>query len=384
MITYSATEPNAFYAALETERPRIVRLCGYLIGDTSAAEDVAQEVLIEAWRHIENLNDPQALRAWLSGIARNVSARWLRKKGRGGFVWDTVLDDSDTTLQATTDDDVLLDLEHQDLAVLLDRAMELLPPDTRAVLVQKYLEEASYEEIATRLGLSENVTAVRLHRGRVALRKVLTTDFVDEAASMGLFNPDETWQTTRIWCTGCGNRYLLGQFTTEHFKLRCPVCDDEPNAYHSQSKSTTFLKGIRAFRPALTRFTAWMDSYFRAAIAQGEAICRSCGRITPLRHGFPYYAPPSYHSQRGIHVLCDACGAGSYESLDGLGLSLPEGREFFKKHPRIRTLQQVEVEHNGVPALVTRFEAINDPATFAVILNRDTYEVLEIAGAYHE
>ncbi|MCB0214705.1 MAG: hypothetical protein KDJ52_35530, partial [Anaerolineae bacterium] len=41
-----------FYAILDAERPRLIRLCTAILGNADAAEDVTQEALLEAWRSI--------------------------------------------------------------------------------------------------------------------------------------------------------------------------------------------------------------------------------------------------------------------------------------------------------------------------------------------
>ena len=71
-----------FEAKLSAERARLVGLCARLIGDVDAAEDLAQETLIEAWRHRERLYDPDGFSAWTSAIARNVCRRWERERGQ--------------------------------------------------------------------------------------------------------------------------------------------------------------------------------------------------------------------------------------------------------------------------------------------------------------
>jgi DNA-directed RNA polymerase specialized sigma24 family protein len=50
-------------AALLGERARLVRLCARLTGDWDAAEDLAQETFVEAWRALDRLRDPGGLRA---------------------------------------------------------------------------------------------------------------------------------------------------------------------------------------------------------------------------------------------------------------------------------------------------------------------------------
>ena len=63
------------------QRARLVRLCATVVGDASAAEDLAQEALLTAWRLQHRLTDPTGADAWLNAIARNVCRRWLRARG---------------------------------------------------------------------------------------------------------------------------------------------------------------------------------------------------------------------------------------------------------------------------------------------------------------
>ena len=67
---------------LPSEWPRLVRLCAHFTGDRDAAEDLAQETLIEAWRQQDRVYDWQGYSSWLSAIARNLSLRWIRQRGR--------------------------------------------------------------------------------------------------------------------------------------------------------------------------------------------------------------------------------------------------------------------------------------------------------------
>lgn len=379
-MTYHTTMNSpTLHDALDAERPRIVRICTYWLGDTASAEDAAQEVLIEAWRHFDQLRDPASFSAWIAGIARNVCARVGRKQGRESartipapvepFPFEGLPDESD----------FIVELEREELAVLLDRALALLPDDARAILIQKYIEEQSNKEIADYLGINLNATAVRLHRGKVALRKVLKNHFAEASATTGLLDPSDIWQETTIWCPNCGRQRLVGKWTQEEFLLRCPTCHTVPGIYQAQSGPTDIFDGVKGYRPALRRFTRWMYLYLGSAIPNGSVRCRRCQRTTPLRQGFPAYAPEILHTIRGIHVLCDHCGVGSYESLDDFVLSLPRGQAFFRAHPRIHVLPQIEIEYAGTSALVVRHASVTDSATYDVIVNRATYEILEIA-----
>jgi RNA polymerase sigma-70 factor (ECF subfamily) len=372
------SEPPQLHLALEQERPYLVRLCTSWLGDPVVAEDVVQETLLEAWRKIENLRDPQAFRSWLSGIARNMSLRRLRQQGRDSVMMQTAQRRDDILATIPTDFDFEVELDRADMAQLLDQALALLPADTRTVLIQKYIENHPHHVIAQQLGISENVVAVRLHRGKLALRKMLAQELQTDANAFGLLTAVDTWQATRIWCTGCGQHRLLGRLNETEFILRCPSCNDEPNSFHSQNINDhpSFDANFKTFRPALKHFCSQMDELFQTAVLQGFVPCHKCNQPLPLQRTVAHYAPPSVRAKRGVHLYCHNCQTGSYESLEGLALNQPQGRDFFQAHPRILALPQQEIERAGVPAVVVSFASVSDNATYDVVLKRDTYETL--------
>ena len=143
MVSDEIATPDDLNSALFAERARLVRLCASLTGAPSAAEDLAQETLLEAWRSWAKLADRQALAPWLSGIARNVCRRWRRRRGREAmYMMREALDDAAAQPATSLDDDgdPTIELERHELAALLDRALALLPPETRLALVQHYIE----------------------------------------------------------------------------------------------------------------------------------------------------------------------------------------------------------------------------------------------------
>ncbi len=62
-------------------RPRLLRLAHLNGMSPDMADDVVQETMMEAWRHIEKLRDPQRFHAWLDGICRNVCRRYKTPDG---------------------------------------------------------------------------------------------------------------------------------------------------------------------------------------------------------------------------------------------------------------------------------------------------------------
>ena len=139
MARQVAENAAAWDLRLHTERARLVRLCASLTGNCDAAEDLAQETLVEAWRHAHKLYDPSGRDRWLAAIARNVCRRWLRARGRdlARCAYGSRDADAAEPVDGPVDElDVEVDLERHELAQLLDRALALLPPVTRQVLIE--------------------------------------------------------------------------------------------------------------------------------------------------------------------------------------------------------------------------------------------------------
>ncbi len=243
----------------QEERARLAGLCRKLTGNADVAEDLAQETLLLAWRSLEGLREPEKHTQWLAGIARNVSLRWLRQQGRDQAHSLVLPQDSTesgtTSLEELVADefDLEIELERRELVTLLDRALALLPAETRAVLVKRYIEESPLAEIAAQMDTNASAVAMRLQRGKLALRKVLTSEMQEE-----------------------------------------------------------LINSI---------------------------------------------------------------------SLESLALFLPEGRAFSRTHPRIHQLPNRSIEFAGRPAIVTHFESLTESASFEVISDHETYEVLKIIGS---
>ena len=370
------------------ERTRLVRLCARLTGDADAAEDLAQETLLEAWRHAHKLHDPEGYAPWLSAIARNVCLRWRQRRGRelGRLAQPGLHHDGDVSelLDAQPDSfDLEVELERNELAQLLDRALALLPPETRTALVERYVEETPLAEVAARMGMTDSGLKARLHRGKLTLSRVLLTHFPAEAAAYGLLKHDaDMGQETRIWCACCGRARLLGSFdqAVGELSLGCPRCTPRQSNGYSWSRLPEVFRGVKGYRAALSRQVVWAHDYAQEALKSRAVACVYCGGPAVLHIGPPPDGAPEIQGRRGVHVRCEVCHAPVWLSLTSLALALPEGRRFWRRYPRIHTLPEREIEVDGSAALVESYRDRTGSARLDVVFARDTLDVIRVHG----
>jgi hypothetical protein len=323
--------------------------------------------------------------------------RWLRKKQRDVahliqlYASPQVQNTSsvDLTDMFAEDLDFEVELERKELIELLDRALALLPADTRSILIQRYVEETPLVEVAERLGTNAHAVAMRLQRGKLALHRVLTTTMHHEIVSYKPSILADEWEETPLWCYICGQHRLLGKRTASvgELLLKCPACSPGSAEVISTNR-ISHLQGVKGYKPLLTRLRDWCDRYYRTALKQGFIACEICGQAIPASiswlEDLPSWARGEkdrlrcawHNNDRVVNTLCPSCKGSSTISLEGLVLSLPEGRRFLQISPRIRTLPRQQVEVDGQAALITRFESVTTSASLTIVSAYDTYEVL--------
>lgn len=146
------------------------RTLGYLrgiVGDD--AEDAQQEVWLAVYRHLRDLADPGAFRTWLFRITRYRAIDFLRRRKREHELIDDVSVDTVAipASESEDDDDALVDEE------ALTAALMAMPPPQREVMLLRYRDGLSYQEIATVVGRPIGTVRTRLHHAKKRLQESL-------------------------------------------------------------------------------------------------------------------------------------------------------------------------------------------------------------------
>jgi RNA polymerase sigma-70 factor (ECF subfamily) len=168
-VAASTWVPPTWEEVVTDHSARVYRLAYRLTGNRHDAEDLTQEVFVRVFRSLSNYQ-PGTFEGWLHRITTNLFLDQVRRKQRIRF--DALAEDAGEKLPST-DVGPERAFEHRNLDDDVQRALDALPPDFRAVVVLCDIEGLSYEEIAATLGVKLGTVRSRIHRGRAQLRAAL-------------------------------------------------------------------------------------------------------------------------------------------------------------------------------------------------------------------
>jgi RNA polymerase sigma factor (sigma-70 family) len=179
---------DAFGQIVAQYQSLICSLAYSATGSLSQSEDLAQETFLAAWKQLADLREPEKLRAWLCGIARNLINYSLRRQGREPSHAAEPLEtmEEPPSLEPLPPDQAI----GREEEAILWRSLERIPEIYREPLVLFYRKHQSIKAVAQGLELSEDAVKQRLSRGRKLLHEQVLV-FVEGALERT--NPDRAF-----------------------------------------------------------------------------------------------------------------------------------------------------------------------------------------------
>jgi RNA polymerase sigma-70 factor (ECF subfamily) len=160
--------PERFEAEAMPHLNDIFRTASRMVGDKSRAEDVVQEVYLQAWKSFARFESGTNCRAWLYKILFHCVNHHRRKWFRFPLLKETEeFIEANLTYQAPVPEH----LTDEDILAALDR----IPGDFRAVVLLVDVEEFPYKEASDILSIPIGTVMSRLSRGRKLLREQLVS-----------------------------------------------------------------------------------------------------------------------------------------------------------------------------------------------------------------
>lgn len=156
-------DKEAFAELIERYLRPLRYFVGRLLDDAQTSEDIFQETWLTVIRGIHGLRRPDAFSTWLYRIARNKVYQQLRKKK----VWSEL---SENIAVPDENEDDVVSLED---AAKVHRCLRELRPEHKEVLMLRFLEQMSYQQIAEVLDCNLGTVKSRVYYAKLALKKEL-------------------------------------------------------------------------------------------------------------------------------------------------------------------------------------------------------------------
>ncbi|GMW02344.1 MAG: RNA polymerase sigma factor [Candidatus Hydrogenedentota bacterium] len=180
-------DTDAFGKLVESYQGAVFATAYYYAGRYGAAEDIAQDAFLEAYRNLRNLRDPNRFGPWLKELTCRTSANWLRKHGK------RLQNETPLPYRRTISiEDARLGpeqlSERNEKIERINRAIDALPERYRLPVVLRYLQELSYHEISEFTGESKDEIRGVLERASRLMRDILEGRSSEE---------QDTWRRVR-------------------------------------------------------------------------------------------------------------------------------------------------------------------------------------------
>lgn len=169
-------DQNAYADIVNLYQHKLYQVCYRMLSNQQEAEDIAQEAFIRAYINLHSYDQKRKFSTWLYRIATNLCIDRIRKKKPDYYLDAEVAGTDGLDMYSQIAADELLPEEAVEQMELQDRIqyeISRLPDKYRSVIVLKYIEELSLQEISEILDMPLGTVKTRIHRGREALRKQL-------------------------------------------------------------------------------------------------------------------------------------------------------------------------------------------------------------------
>ena len=164
IIEKSLEDLNYFACLYDRYEPKLLRYIKKIsMADPEESSDILQDAFIKMWKNLNSYDDGLKLSSWLYRIVHNETISFCRKKR--SFGKNNKLELEDIRLDDLTDD-IDTEINPETRFFLTHEVLDKLALKYREVLILKFMEKMSYEEISDVLKIPEGTVATRINRAK--------------------------------------------------------------------------------------------------------------------------------------------------------------------------------------------------------------------------
>jgi len=137
-----------------------------MLNDQMQADDIVQNVFIKLYQNLDSIHNRQSIQFWLFKTSRNEILALFRNRGNKQL-YSNSLDVEDVEIESTFS--LTEEFENKELCKLIRNELNNMNEDFREVFVLREYSGLNYKEIASLLGINEELVKSRLYKARQKL-----------------------------------------------------------------------------------------------------------------------------------------------------------------------------------------------------------------------
>ena len=162
-------DADAFEQLVVAYRDQVFRLALRMCGNEADADEVAQEAFLSAWKALPNFRGDSRFSTWLYQLTSHAAIDLMRREKR-----QIAAEDITEVSAPDPAPGPQQQAERSEQRQAVRDAILQLTPEYRQIVVLRFLEELSYEEIGAMLALPSGTVKSRLNRARAQLKEILS------------------------------------------------------------------------------------------------------------------------------------------------------------------------------------------------------------------
>ena len=163
-------DADAFEQLVVAYREQVFRLALRMCGSEADADEVAQEAFLSAWKALPNFRGESQFSTWLYQLTTHAAIDLMRREKRQIAAADDITEVSAADPAPSPQQQA----EQSEQREIVRDAILQLAPEQREVVVLRFMEELSYEEIGAVLKLPSGTVKSRLNRAKAQLKEILS------------------------------------------------------------------------------------------------------------------------------------------------------------------------------------------------------------------
>lgn len=169
-------DQQAFAELVDLYQDKLYHMAHRMLNNRQEAEDIVQDTFLRVYKNLDRFDETLKFSTWIYRIATNLCIDRLRKR-KPAFSLDAESQEYEgldgysmiPSDNRTPESELIL----SDTQRILHQAMESLPPKYKSVMMLRYIQDMSLQEVGDILGMPVTTIKTRVHRGREFLRKKL-------------------------------------------------------------------------------------------------------------------------------------------------------------------------------------------------------------------